>query len=98
MFFRAGNKYTWERKAQGTTFPKEDSSFQRSDGCQTEEKEEAKSLSIEGIQGAIQSYLIASISSNDLFIMNLSLKRGIVYLCRSIRTEDTHWNVFSVRF
>ena len=36
--------------------------------------------------------LIASIYQNELFIMNLSIKRGTVGLYRSIGTEDTRQN------
>ena len=41
--------------------------------------------------------LSGSILYNELFIMNLSLTQGTVCPCRSIRTEDTHENIFSVR-
>ena len=38
--------------------------------------------------------LIASIYQNEWFNMNLSLNQGTVGLYRSIRTEDSHQNVF----
>ena len=41
--------------------------------------------------------LIASIWKSGLFVMNFSLKRGTVCPCGSIKSEDTHRNVFSVR-
>ena len=40
---------------------------------------------------------IASNWWNELFVMNSSLKRGTIWLCRSISTEGTHLNIFLVR-
>ena len=40
---------------------------------------------------------IAPIHQKALIIMNSSLKWGILGLCRSIRTENTRQNVFSVK-